>query len=81
MFEIEEILKMFPNPGFGYTIKERLGAGHWKEAFRAYNPSHGKDVALVFFRDISENREAIREGSKLMSLTFLCAGAISLRFG
>ena len=62
---------MFPNPGFGYTIKERLGAGHWKEAFRAYNPSHGKDVAIVFFRDIKENRTAIREGSKLLSLAAL----------
>jgi serine/threonine protein kinase len=59
---------MLPEPGFGYTIKERLGAGRWKEAFRAFNASHGRDVALVFFRDKNENRTASLEGSKLMSL-------------
>lgn len=60
---------MFPNPGLGYTIKERLGAGNWKEAFRATNPSHGKDVAIVFFRDKNEREEALKEGSKLLRLS------------
>lgn len=62
-------IDLFPNPGLNYMIKERLGAGAWKEAFRAYNPSHGKDMALVYFKDKKEKKEAIREGSKLLALS------------
>jgi serine/threonine protein kinase len=41
----------FPNPGEGYTIREYLGGGHWKSAYRASTPFRLADVALLFFHD------------------------------
>jgi serine/threonine protein kinase len=45
------MLEKFPNPGEGYTIREYLGGGHWKSAFRASTPFRLADVALLFFHE------------------------------
>lgn len=39
------------NPGHGYVIKERLGKGKWKEAYRAVYRNEWHDRALLKFID------------------------------
>src|SRR5262245_10907062 len=41
----------WPNPGLGYTIRERLGGGMWKTAYRASSLFSLSDVALLYFHD------------------------------
>jgi serine/threonine protein kinase len=43
----------FPSPGNGYTIRERLGAGNWKTAYRATSMHSAADVAILYFHDAS----------------------------
>ncbi len=45
----------YPIPGNGYTIREYLGGGNWKDAFRASTPVSLSDVALLYFRQESTN--------------------------
>ncbi len=40
-----------PKPGKGYVVRERLGRGAWKEAFRGVNQLEMRDVALLVYRD------------------------------
>jgi len=41
----------FPDPGEGYAIREYLGGGHWKSAYRASTPYRLADVAVLFFHE------------------------------
>ena len=44
-----------PNPDKGYKIREYLGGGFWKRAYRASSDYSTADVALLYFRDESRN--------------------------
>lgn len=46
----------FPNPGFGYTIRQKLGSGNWKTAYRATSMHSATDVAILYFHDESMQR-------------------------
>ena len=41
----------WPDPGHGYKIRERLGGGMWKTAYRASSLFSLSDVALLYFHD------------------------------
>jgi serine/threonine protein kinase len=41
----------FPNPGHGFKIKELVGGGNWKTAYRASSTYDLGDVALLYLRD------------------------------
>jgi serine/threonine protein kinase len=41
----------FPKPGLGYTIREFVGAGNWKTAYRASSSNELADVALLYPND------------------------------
>jgi serine/threonine protein kinase len=41
----------FPTPGHGYTIREKLGSGNWKTAYRATSMHSATDVAILYFHD------------------------------
>jgi serine/threonine protein kinase len=56
----------FPNPGEGYTIREYLGGGHWKRAYRASTPFRLADVALLFFHENVDNDAVARDVSSLI---------------
>jgi hypothetical protein len=46
-------MEKFPNPGNGYTIREKLGVGNWKTAYRATSMHSAGDVAILYFHDDS----------------------------
>jgi serine/threonine protein kinase len=46
-------MEKFPNPGNGYTIREKLGVGNWKTAYRATSMHSAGDVAILYFHDES----------------------------
>src|SRR4051812_8807617 len=46
-------MEKFPQPGNGYSIRERLGSGNWKTAYRATSMHSAGDVALLYFHDES----------------------------
>ncbi len=41
----------FPVPGHGYTIRELVGGGNWKTAYRASSAYNLGDVALLYLHD------------------------------
>lgn len=41
----------FPTPGNGFTIREKLGSGNWKTAYRATSMHIASDVAILYFHD------------------------------
>jgi serine/threonine protein kinase len=41
----------FPNPGHGFKIRELVGGGNWKTAYRAASTYDLGDVALLYLRD------------------------------
>jgi serine/threonine protein kinase len=63
-----DIIRKYPDPGSQYRIKERLGGGAWKTAYRATPVGMLEDVALLYFRDESQTQELINEIQKLMLL-------------
>ncbi|ANT53064.1 protein kinase domain-containing protein [Mesorhizobium amorphae] len=58
----------FPDPGPQYRIKERIGGGAWKTAYRASQVGALEDVALLYFHDDNMVGELIKEFSKLLVL-------------
>lgn len=46
----------FPKPGLGYTIREFVGAGNWKTAYRASSSNELADVALLYPNDETAER-------------------------
>lgn len=46
-------METFPVPGNGYTIREKLGSGNWKTAYRATSMHSAADVAILYFHDAS----------------------------
>jgi hypothetical protein len=56
----------FPNPGEGYTIREYLGGGYWKSAYRASTPFRLADVAVLFFHDDVDRDAVARDVSSLV---------------
>jgi len=46
-------MEAFPIPGNGYTIRERLGSGNWKTAYRATSMHSAADVAILYFHDVT----------------------------
>lgn len=49
-------MEHFPTPGNGYTIREKLGTGNWKTAYRASSMHSAADVALLYFHDDSQHK-------------------------
>jgi hypothetical protein len=45
------MIKDAPDPGNGFTIREYLGGGYWKQAYRATSAFSTADVALLYFHD------------------------------
>jgi serine/threonine protein kinase len=56
----------FPDPGEGYTIREYLGGGHWKSAYRASTPFRLADVALLFFHDNADYDTIVKDITSLI---------------
>lgn len=56
----------FPNPGEGFTIREYLGGGHWKSAYRATTPFRLADVAVLFFHDNVDYDAVAKDVSSLI---------------
>jgi serine/threonine protein kinase len=46
-------MEQFPQPGNGFTIREKLGEGNWKTAYRATSMHSAGDVAILYFHDES----------------------------
>lgn len=42
---------VFPKPGLGFAIRELVGAGNWKTAYRASSSNELADVALLYPND------------------------------
>lgn len=49
--------RKFPSPGHGYTIRELVGGGNWKTAYRASSTYNLGDVALLYLND-QKNQDA-----------------------
>lgn len=55
-----------PNPGLGYKIREYLGGGNWKSAYRATSPYSLADVALLFFHDDEKPDVVVKDVTSLL---------------
>lgn len=58
-----------PNPGLGYKVREYLGGGNWKTAYRASSPYSLADVALLFFHDDNESDVIAKDVSSYLRAT------------
>jgi serine/threonine protein kinase len=56
----------FPQPGKGYVIRERLGGGFWKQAYRATSTRSTADVALLYPHDDSRSDILLKDVSNLI---------------
>jgi serine/threonine protein kinase len=56
----------FPTPGLGYKVREYLGGGNWKSAYRASSPYNLADVALLFFHDDDKPDILLKDVSNLL---------------
>jgi serine/threonine protein kinase len=57
-----------PNPGHGYKIKEQLGSGAWKTAYRGSAPGILPDVALLCYHQ-SNPDDVAKDAATLIRLT------------
>ena len=55
-----------PNPGFGYKVREYLGGGNWKAAYRGSSPYNLADVALLFFHDDEKTDAVVKDVTSLL---------------
>ncbi|MBK3663628.1 protein kinase [Bradyrhizobium diazoefficiens] len=55
-----------PNPGLGYKVREYLGGGNWKSAYRATSPYSLADVALLFFHDDEKPDIVVKDVTSLI---------------
>src|SRR3954471_9992593 len=55
-----------PKPGLGYKVREYLGGGNWKSAYRATSPYSLADVALLFFHDDEQPDIVVKDVSSLL---------------
>lgn len=55
-----------PNPGLGYKVREYLGGGNWKSAYRATSPYSLADVALLFFHDDEKPDIVVKDVTSLL---------------
>lgn len=56
----------FPNPGKGYVIREYLGGGFWKRAFRATSANNTADVALLYPHDDTRSDILLKDVQNLI---------------
>lgn len=56
----------FPLPGRGYVIREYLGGGFWKRAFRASSTRSTADVALLYPHDDKRSDVLLRDVENLI---------------
>lgn len=56
----------FPKPGKGYVIREYLGGGFWKRAFRASSANSTADVALLYPHDESRSDILLKDVHNLI---------------
>jgi serine/threonine protein kinase len=50
-----------PQPGHGYTVRQYLGGGYWKKAFRAVSHLSMRDVAVLVYKDPSARDEMLKD--------------------
>ncbi len=55
-----------PNPGMGFVIRERLGGGAWKTAYRAASSYRLADVALLYFHDDNAHEVVAKDVRNLL---------------
>jgi serine/threonine protein kinase len=55
-----------PMPGLGYVIRELLGGGNWKSAYRASSSYRLADVALLYFHDESKRDIVAKDVTNLL---------------
>jgi len=58
-----------PTPGGGYTLREYLGGGYWKRAFRATSAFNTADVCLLYFHDESRTDIVAKDVLNLLRAT------------
>jgi serine/threonine protein kinase len=58
----------FPKPGHGYTIRQYLGGGNHKDAYRASTISQSRDVALIYFKS-EKPANIVRDFERLMRVS------------
>ncbi|MDD1535907.1 hypothetical protein C7U89_21110 [Bradyrhizobium sp. WBOS4] len=62
----EIVMGELPNPGLGYKVREYLGGGNWKSAYRATSPYSLADVALLFFHDDEKPDVVVKDVTSLI---------------